>query len=217
VDELNNLFDNNRRWVAQMTSRDSGFFQRLSRQQKPQYLWIGCADSRVPANEIVGLLPGELFVHRNVSNVVATDDPNCLAVIQYAVDVLQVRHIIVCGHYGCGGVEAVLQNRTLGLSDQWLKHVHDVREKHTVQLSELRKVLQLNRLCELNVIEQVFNVTQTSVIREAWQRQQRLSVHGWIYAIEDGLLRDLKVSINHPTEVVDRYQAALGNLVRYAS
>src|SRR5215510_14092639 len=216
MDELNNLFDNNRRWVAQMTSRDSGFFQRLSRQQKPQYLWIGCADSRVPANEIVGLLPGELFVHRNVSNVVATSDPNCLAVIQYAVDVLQVRHIIVCGHYGCGGVEAVLHNRALGLSDEWLKHVHDVREKHTVQLSELRKVLQLNRLCELNVIEQAFNVTQTSVIQNAWQRQQRVSVHGWIYAIEDGLLRDLKISINHPSEVEDHYQAALGNLVRYA-
>ena len=203
MDELNHLFESNRRWVAQMTSRDAGFFQRLSRQQRPQYLWIGCADSRVPANEIVGLLPGELFVH-------------CLAVIQYAVDVLQVRHIIVCGHYGCGGIEAVLDNRTLGLSDQWLKHVRDVREKHTVQLSELRKVLQLNRLCELNVIEQAFNLTQTSVIQDAWQRQQRVSVHGWIYAIEDGLLRDLKISINHPSEVHDRYQAALGNLVRYA-
>jgi len=216
MDELNQLFENNRRWVAQMTSRDSGFFQRLSRQQKPQYLWIGCADSRVPANEIVGLLPGELFVHRNVSNVVATADPNCLAVIQYAVDVLQVRHVIVCGHYGCGGVEAVLDNRTLGLADQWLKHVGHVRDKHAVQLSDLRKVLKLNRLCELNVIEQAFNLTQTSVIRDAWQRQQRVSVHGWIYAIEDGLLRDLKISINHPSEVDDRYQAALGNLVRYA-
>jgi len=216
MDELNQLFENNRRWVAQMTSRDSGFFQRLSRQQKPQYLWIGCADSRVPANEIVGLLPGELFVHRNVSNVVATADPNCLAVIQYAVDVLQVRHIVVCGHYGCGGVEAVLDNRTLGLADQWLKHVGHVRDKHAVQLSDLRKVLKLNRLCELNVIEQAFNLTQTSVIRDAWQRQQRVSVHGWIYAIEDGLLRDLKISINHPSEVDDRYQAALGNLVRYA-
>src|SRR5262245_57796699 len=216
MDELNHLFENNRRWVTQMTSRDSGFFQRLSRQQRPQYLWIGCADSRVPANEIVGLLPGELFVHRNVSNVVALADLNCLAVIQYAVDVLQVRHIIVCGHYGCGGVEAVLDNRTLGLADQWLKHVGHVREKHAVQLSELRKVLQLNRLCELNVIEQAFNLTQTSVIRDAWQRQQRVSVHGWIYAIEDGLLRDLKLSISHPSEVQDRYQAALGNLVRYA-
>jgi len=216
MDELNQLFENNRRWVAQMTSRDSGFFQRLSRQQKPQYLWIGCADSRVPANEIVGLLPGELFVHRNVSNVVATADPNCLAVIQYAVDVLQVRHIVVCGHYGCGGVEAVLDNRTLGLADQWLKHVGHVRDKHAVQLSDLRKVLKLNRLCELNVIEQAFNLTQTSVIRDAWQRKQRVSVHGWIYAIEDGLLRDLKISINHPSEVDDRYQAALGNLVRYA-
>src|SRR6267142_1904176 len=159
---LNHLFENNRRWVAQMTTSDPGFFQRLARQQTPKYLWIGCADSRVPANENVGLLPGELFVHRNVSNVVAKDDPNGLSVIQYAVDVLQVRHIIVCGHYGCGGVEAVLDDRRLGLSDLWLQHVREVRDKHSDQLNGLKRVLRINRLCELNVIEQVFNVAQTS-------------------------------------------------------
>jgi len=149
-----------------MMTRDPGSFQKLSRQQKPQYLWIGCADSRVPANEIVGLLPGELFVHRNVSNVVALDDPNCLSVIQYAVDVLQVRHIIVCDHFGCGGVEAALENRNLGLSDQWLKHVRDVRDKRREQLEALKKVVRFNRLCELNVIEQVFNVARTSIVME---------------------------------------------------
>ncbi len=200
MDELNHLFDNNRRWVAQIMERDSGFFQKLSRQQKPQYLWIGCSDSRVPANEIVGLLPGELFVHRNVSNVVSLSDPNCLSVIQYAVDVLQVRHIIVCGHYGCGGIEAALNDRSIGLADQWLKHVRDVKQKHWDELSELRKILQANRLCELNVIEQAMNVAQTNIVRDAWSRGQRLSIHGWIYAIENGLLRDLGITISRENE-----------------
>jgi carbonic anhydrase len=212
MDGLNHLFDNNRRWVAQMTARDPGCFQRLSRQQKPQYLWIGCADSRVPANEIVGLLPGELFVHRNVSNVVALNDPNCLSVIQYAVDVLQVRHIIVCGHFGCGGVEAALENRSLGLSDQWLKYVRDVRDKHREQLGALKKVMRWNRLCELNVIEQVLHVAQTSIVRDAWSRQQRVIVHGWIYAIDDGLLRDLGISITRMDEISQKYDAAVGKL-----
>jgi carbonic anhydrase len=212
MDGLNHLFENNRRWVAKITARDPAFFQRLSRQQKPQYLWIGCADSRVPANEIVDLLPGELFVHRNVSNVVALDDPNCLSVIQYAVDVLQVRHIIVCGHYGCGGVEAALEGRSLGLSDQWLKHVSDVRDKHREQLGALKKVLRWNRLCELNVIEQVLHVAQTGIVRDAWARQQKVSIHGWIYAIDDGLLRDLGVSITRAEEVSQKYDAALGKL-----
>jgi carbonic anhydrase len=216
MQQLKNLFDNNRRWVAQLTAKDSGFFQRLSHQQQPQYLWIGCADSRVPANEIVGLLPGELFVHRNISNVVALDDVNCLSVIQYAVDVLQVRHIIVCGHYGCGGVEATLQDRKLGLSDQWLKHVHDVRKKHWDQLSGLKKVLQLNRLCELNVIEQVVHVTETSIVRGAWARQQRVSVHGWIYGIESGLLQDLGLCISSSSETPERYQAAVDSLAKAA-
>ena len=213
MDQLNELFERNRHWVAQMTSRDPGFFQKLTRQQKPQYLWIGCADSRVPANEIVGLLPGELFVHRNLSNVVSPGDPNCLSVIQYAIDVLQVRHIIVCGHYGCGGVEAALSHQSLGAVDQWLKHVDAVRDKHSNQLADLKKVLQLNRLCELNVIEQVMNVAQTRAVQDAWSRQQKLSVRGWIYGIDNGLLRDLGICINRSGEQAERYQSALKQLV----
>jgi carbonic anhydrase len=195
MDELGQLFENNRRWVANIESKQPGFFQKLSRQQTPKYLWIGCADSRVPANEIVGLLPGELFVHRNISNVVALNDPNCLSVIQYAVDVLQVRHIIVCGHYGCGGVEAALEDRKLGLADEWIKHVRDVRDKHSEELSSLKKVIKFNRLCELNVIDQVHHVAETSIVRNAWARQQRVSIHGWIYAIENGFLRDLGITL----------------------
>jgi len=214
MEELDHLFENNRRWVAQMTARDPGFFQKLSRQQTPKFLWIGCADSRVPANEIVGLLPGELFVHRNVSNVVSLDDTNCLSVIQYAVDVLHVRHIIVCGHFGCGGVEAALENRILGLSDHWLQHVRNVRDKHSEQLSALKKVIRLNRLCELNVIEQVLNVSRTNIVRDAWSRQQRISIHGWIYAIDNGLLRDLRISIMRPEEASQQYEAALKNLAQ---
>jgi carbonic anhydrase len=210
--ELINLFENNRRWVEQMTAKDPGFFQRLSRQQTPKYLWIGCSDSRVPANEIVGLLPGELFVHRNVSNVVSLDDPNCLSVIQYAVDVLQVRHIIVCGHFGCGGVEAALDDRSFGLSDRWIRHVRDVRDKHQEQLGALKKVIRFNRLCELNVIEQVFHVAQSSVVREAWSRQQRISIDGWIYGIDNGLLRDLGISITSYGDAAHIYEAAIKRL-----
>lgn len=195
MDELGQLFENNRRWVANIESKQPGFFQKLARQQTPKYLWIGCADSRVPANEIIGLLPGELFVHRNISNVVALNDPNCLSVIQYAVDVLQVRHIIVCGHYGCGGVEAALEDRKLGLADEWIKHVRDVRDKHSEELGSLKKVIKFNRLCELNVIDQVHHVAETSIVRDAWARQQRVSIHGWIYAIENGLLRDLGITL----------------------
>ena len=196
-----------------MNARDPGFFQRLSRQQAPKYLWIGCADSRVPANEIVGLLPGELFVHRNVSNVVAQGDWNCLSVIQFAVDVLKIRHIIVCGHFGCGGVEAALEDRKLGLSDRWLKHVRDVRDKHWEQLSALPKSGRFNRLCELNVVEQVLNVAQTGIVRDAWTREQELSIHGWIYAVENGLLRDLDMSIRSSGEVSKQYDAAVNNFV----
>jgi carbonic anhydrase len=216
MDQLDHLFANNRRWVARMTAQDPGFFQRLSRQQKPDYLWIGCADSRVPANEIVGLRPGELFVHRNISNVVSASDPNCLSVIQYAVDVLAVRHIIVCGHYGCGGVEAVLANHSLGFSDRWLLYVHQVREKHGAQLAKMKKVLQSRRLCELNVIEQVLNVATTPMIQDAWSRHRSVTVHGWIYAIDNGLLRDLGMSVSRPGEVAERYQAALNNLAATA-
>ncbi len=179
-----------------MTQQDPEFFTRLSSQQAPEYLWIGCADSRVPANEIVGLAPGELLVHRNVANVVVHADLNCLSVMQFAVDVLRVEHIIVCGHYGCGGVRAALRDDRLGLVDNWLRHVQDVRWKHEKEIEGLRTEEQRHdRLCELNVIEQVVNVSQTTVVRDAWAREQPLTVHGWIYDLHDGLLRDLGVSV----------------------
>lgn len=193
---LKTLFNNNRAWAAKMTRQDPEFFSRLSSQQAPEYLWIGCADSRVPANEIVGLLPGELLVHRNVANVVVHADLNCLSVLQFAVEVLNVEHIIVCGHYGCGGVRAALRDDRLGLVDNWLRHVQDVMLKHRAELDTLRDEDEKHhRLCELNVIEQVANVSQTTVVRDAWARGQKLAVHGWIYALNDGLLRDLDVSV----------------------
>ena len=193
---LKQLFANNRAWAAKMTRQDPEFFSRLSSQQAPEYLWIGCADSRVPANEIVGLAPGELFVHRNVANVVVHADLNCLSVLQFAVEVLQVHHIIVSGHYGCGGVRAALRDDRLGLVDNWLRHVQDVRWKHLAELESLATEDERHRrLCELNVVEQVVNVSQTTVVRDAWARGQELSVHGWIYDLHDGLLRDLGVSV----------------------
>jgi carbonic anhydrase len=193
---LKHLFANNRAWAAEMTRQDPEFFTRLSRQQAPEYLWIGCSDSRVPANQIVGLLPGEMFVHRNVANVVVHTDLNCLSTLQFAVDVLRVGHVIVCGHYGCGGVRAALRDDKMGLIDNWLRHVQDVRRKHQVQLDALpTEALRDNRLCELNVIEQVVNIGQTTVVREAWDRGQALEVHGWIYDVRDGLLQDLNVSV----------------------
>jgi len=193
---LKQLFANNRAWAAKMIRQDPEFFSRLSSQQAPEYLWIGCADSRVPANEIVGLAPGELLVHRNVANVVVHADLNCLSVLQFAVEVLKVEHIIVCGHYGCGGVRAALRDDRLGLVDNWLRHVQDVRWKHQGELDRLPSEKQRHdRLCELNVIEQVINVSQTTVVRDAWTRGQPLTVHGWIYDLHDGLLRDLDVSV----------------------
>ncbi|HEY1374166.1 MAG TPA: carbonate dehydratase [Candidatus Binatia bacterium] len=202
---LNNLFENNRKWASAMTQRDPNFFKRLSHQQTPQYLWIGCADSRVPANEIVGLLPGELFVHRNVANVVVHTDLNCLSVIQYAVEALRVQHIIVCGHYGCGGVLAALRSEQLGLIDNWLRHVQDVRDKNFPVLEFLADDAERHhRLCELNVVEQVLNVCKTTVVQSAWERGQSLAVHGWIYSIGDGLLRDLDICITSPTEMRQR-------------
>jgi len=212
MDELVHLFENNRRWVNEMNGRYPGFFEKLAQQQSPKYLWIGCADSRVPANQIVGLLPGELFVHRNISNVVALDDPNCLSVIQYAVEILRVEHIIVCGHLGCGGVQAVLENRTLGLSDQWLKHVHDVRNKHRMRLDRLESVSRFDRLCELNVIEQAMNVARTSIVRQAWSRGRSLTIHGWIYAVSNGLLRDVGISVASSEEISHRYHIAMADL-----
>ncbi|HXI13379.1 MAG TPA: carbonate dehydratase [Thermoanaerobaculia bacterium] len=199
---LNQLFANNRAWAAETTRQDPDFFQRLAAQQSPQYLWIGCSDSRVPANQIVGLLPGEMFVHRNVANVVAHTDLNCLSGIQFGVDVLGVQHIIVCGHYGCGGVLAALRDQKLGLIDNWLRHVQDVRYKHQAQLEDLdTEEQQHDRLCELNVIEQVRNVAQTSVVRDAWARGQSLAVHGWVYGLRDGLLRDLGICVTARSEL----------------
>jgi len=194
---LNQLFENNRAWSTEMTRQDPDFFGRLVDQQAPDYLWIGCSDSRVPANQIVGLLPGDMFVHRNVANVVVHTDLNCLSTIQYAVEVLRIEHIIVCGHYGCGGVRAALQDQKFGLIDNWLRHVQDVRGKHRAQIEALpSEGEQLNRLCELNVIEQVGNVSQTTVVRDAWSRHQSLAVHGWIYDLKDGLIKDLGVSVS---------------------
>ena len=188
------LFDNNRHWARRMTQINPRFFKDLVRQQAPKYLWIGCADSRVPANEIVGLLPGEIFVHRNVANLVVHTDINCLSVLQYAVDILKVEHVIVCGHYGCGGIEAAVEDRRHGLIDNWLRHVRDVYQRHHHQLKRAKgKPALLRRLCELNVQEQVANVANTTTVQDAWRRGQRLHLHGWIYDIGDGLLKDLKV------------------------
>jgi carbonic anhydrase len=193
---LQQLFENNRTWAADMTRQDPEFFRRLSTQQSPHYLWIGCSDSRVPANQVVGLVSGEMFVHRNVANVVVHTDLNCLSAIQFAVDVLHIEHIIVCGHYSCGGILAALQDNKLGLIENWLRHVQDVRAKHRAELDKLEtEEKQHDRLCELNVIEQVTNLSRTTVVRDAWSRGQAVTVHGWIYDLSDGLLRDLAVSV----------------------
>jgi carbonic anhydrase len=207
--ELKDLFAQNRDWAEEMTRQDPAFFERLSSQQGPEYLWIGCSDSRVPANQIVGLLPGEMFVHRNISNVVVHADLNCLSVMQFAVDVLRVRHIIVCGHYGCGGVLAALRDEKLGLVDNWLRHVQDVRWKHEEQLDALPSDgARHDRLCELNVVEQVVNVSQTTVVRDAWARGHRMAVHGWVYDIRDGLLCDLGMTVTSEAELAVRAEAA---------
>jgi carbonic anhydrase len=207
---LRHLLSQNRSWAQSIIERDPEFFQTLSRQQTPQYLWIGCSDSRVPANEIVGLLPGEVFVHRNIANVVVHADLNCLSVLQYAVDVLKVKHVMVVGHYGCGGVRATLRCDRVGLADNWLRHVQDVKTKHEACLHSLREEdARVNRLCELNVIEQVQNVCQTTVVRDAWDRGQPLMVHGWIYGLKDGLLRDLKVTAASAAESETSYQSAI--------
>ncbi len=210
---LSRLFDNNRAWSETIRRQDPAFFEKLSRQQSPGYLWIGCADSRVPANEIVGLLPGELFVHRNVANVVVHTDLNCLSVIQFAVEFLKVRHVIVCGHYGCSGVRAALGRDRLGLVENWLRHVQDVRNKHADLISVLSEAAaQADRLCELNVIEQVVNVCETSILRDAWERGQDVAVHGWIYGLSNGLLRDLAITVSAPEEVDARRRDALAGL-----
>jgi carbonic anhydrase len=209
VQKLSQLFEQNRRWSEEVRRGDPSFFEKLSHQQSPNYLWIGCSDSRVPANQIVGMLPGELFVHRNVANVVVHSDLNCLSTIQFSVEVLKVRHIIVCGHYGCGGVKAALTGQRLGLVDNWIAHVRDVREKHKHFLAQTPEEQRWERLCELNVIEQAVNVCQSNVVQDAWARGQELTVHGWIYGLRDGLLNDLSISISVPQELDNIYQQAL--------
>ncbi len=201
MNELKDLLENNRRWAEDVREKDPEFFARLSRGQRPKHLWIGCSDSRVPANEIVGLPPGEVFVHRNVANIVVQTDMNCLSVIQYAVEMLEIEHIIVCGHYGCGGVDASLRRGRLGLIDNWLRNVAEIAEKYEEELSgKIDHAEQVNRLCELNVIEQVRNVCRTTVVQGAWDRGQNIAVHGWIYGLDNGLLRDLGVTVDGMSE-----------------
>jgi carbonic anhydrase len=213
VKRLQHLFDSNRIWSERIRLQDPEFFSKLARQQSPEYLWIGCSDSRVPANEIVDLLPGELFVHRNVANVVTHTDLNCLSVIQFAVDVLKVKHIIVVGHYGCSGVGAALRGDRIGLADNWLRHVQDVRQKHEERLAMLPDArARGDRLCELNVVEQVANVCQTTMVQDAWERGQDLTVHGWVYGLRDGLVHDLEFSATSADEASARYTVALANL-----
>lgn len=199
--KLPELFDNNRRWARDVEVEHPGFFAKLSRQQSPEYLWIGCADSRVPANEIVGLMPGELFVHRNVANLATQTDINFLSVLQFAVEVLKVKHVIVCGHYGCGGVAAALSDEPHGLIDNWLRQIKELAWRHRDELDGLEGSARVNRLCELNVQRQVINVARTTVVQEAWSREQPLSIHGWIYGIDDGLLRDLDFTLQDNDDV----------------
>jgi carbonic anhydrase len=209
---LSRLFEFNRAWAKRMEETDPGFFEKLAHLQSPEYLWIGCSDSRVPANQIVGLLPGEVFVHRNVANVVVHTDLNCLSVIQYAIDVLKVKHIMVVGHYGCGGVTAALNRQRVGIVDLWIRHVQDVHAKHQARIDALPPEARVDRLCELNVIEQVQNVCHSMVVQDAWRRGQELHVHGWIYGLRDGLVRDLGLTVSHPDDIEASYAAALNSL-----
>lgn len=197
------LFENNRKWASQISQSDPSFFSTLAQQQNPEFLWIGCSDSRVPANEIIGLRPGELFVHRNVANLVIHTDMNCLSVLQYAVEILKIKHIIVCGHHGCGGVRTALESHPHGLIDNWLRHIRDLHQRRSTELSRLPTVEErINRLCELNVIEQVKNVGNSTIVQEAWQRGQMVTMHGWIYAISDGLLKDMDVCVSSVADLM---------------
>jgi carbonic anhydrase len=209
---LQDLLDSNRLWAAKTEARTPGFFTNLLRQQAPQYLWIGCADSRVPANELVDLLPGELFVHRNVANVVVHSDLNCLSVIQFATEMLKVAHIIVVGHSGCGGVRAALNDTRIGLADNWIRHVQDVRNRHQAFLDTLPVALRVDALGELNVIEQARNVCQTTIVQDAWARGQALVVHGWFYGLHDGLLQDLRITVSDPAEMAGAFDDAVAAL-----
>ena len=213
MDDIELLFGNNLAWSKRMCEHDPAFFSRLADQQAPQYLWIGCSDSRVPANEIVGLMPGELFVHRNVANVVVHSDLNCLSVMQFAIDMLKVQHIIVVGHYGCSGVKAALLNRRIGIADNWLRHVQDVRNKHRAWLDGMPDdTMRLQALCELNVLEQSLNVCETTVVQDAWARGQSVVVHGWVYGLHNGLLEDLRITVASAEELGAAYGLAIGAL-----
>ena len=212
MSRLQDLLDNNKRWARRMEAERPGFFTGLLQQQAPRYLWVGCADSRVPANELVDLAPGELFVHRNVANVVVHSDLNCLSVMQFATDVLQVRHIIVVGHSNCGGVAAALDDRRVGLADNWIRHVQDVRNRHAAWLETLPFANRLNALCELNVIEQALNVCQTTVVQDAWQRGQSLAVHGWVYGLSTGLLESLEMTVTRLDDAGPVYENALATV-----
>lgn len=213
MSDLNHLFEQNRQWSERMRAEDPEFFDRLAKIQSPEYLWIGCSDSRVPANQITGLLPGEVFVHRNIANVVVHSDLNLLSVLQFSVDVLRVKHILVVGHYGCGGVKAAHDNLRLGLVDNWLRHIQDVRQKHSRLLDACADAAaRIDRLCELNVIEQVLNVCQTTVLQEAWGRGQDVSVHGWIFGLTDGLTRDLRITVDGQAATQEVYEAALAQI-----
>jgi len=215
MSSLAHLLERNRQWSRAVHTATPDFFQRLAAQQTPRYLWIGCSDSRVPANEIVDLLPGELFVHRNVANVVVHTDLNCLSVLQYAVDVLHVEHVVVVGHYGCGGVRSAWQGKPLGLIDNWLRHVQDVAERHAAFLRTLAdEDAVVDRLCELNVIEQVSHVARTTIVQDAWKRGQALTLHGWIYGISDGLVKDLKFETDSAAKVESDYVTAVANVAR---
>jgi len=213
--DLNRLLEQNKAWAKGIKASDPEFFQTLAKQQSPKFLWIGCSDSRVPATQLVGMAPGEMFVHRNVANIVGHTDFNCLSVIQYAVDVLDVDHIIVCGHHNCGGVKAAMDNVQFGLIDNWLRHVQDVMHVHKDELAQIPDESErVDRLCELNVIEQVVNVSRTTVVQNAWERGQELVVHGWIYGLQDGLLRDLGITVDSAASLAPAYRRALPNLRR---
>ena len=212
---LSHLFENNKRWSASIREKDPTFFERLSHQQNPEYLWIGCSDSRVPANQIVGLLPGDIFVHRNVANLVIHDDLNCQSVLQYGVEVLKVRHIIVCGHYGCGGVQAALGPSSLGRLDNWLRHIKDVHSIHRRYLDALQNSSEMhNALCEFNIIEQARNVCLSKVVEEAWARKQAIDVHAWIYTIQDGILKDLGFTVTSRSEAQPLYTQAIESFIK---
>jgi carbonic anhydrase len=212
--DLKRLLEQNKAWAEGIEASEPGFFQALAKQQLPTYLWIGCSDSRVPATQLVGMVPGEMFVHRNVANLVVHTDFNCLSVMQYAVDVLKVEHIIVCGHHGCGGIKAAMDNVSFGLIDNWLRHVQDVMHVHEEILAQIdEESARVDRLCELNVIEQVVNVSRTTIVQNAWQRSQELVVHGWIYGLQDGRLRDLGLSVDNAAGLNSAYRNALEALV----